>query len=257
MGMQSSLIKIIKNRWFKISLVLIIALVLFAAIHGRQIYATYLIYSRDEKQDSYLHITPKLRNLTHVHVKDSSFFSAFGYQISVPLNKSPEFLDLDNVKGIFFVHEYGVIIHEPTDYPSNMYQYLKTSEKEDDVSHFKKIFKNKFINNFEYVKSSFYSKPTIFAIFKPINETTLLYYQLIDKWLYANTGAQVPKTIYYFEAKHCKGFQVGDPSSLEKVTLWLFPNPNKEIKIYIQGVELGKVKQDYIDFIITTFKEAD
>lgn len=255
--MQNSLIKIVKNRWFKISLFLIIALVLFAAIYGRQTYATYLIYNRDEKQNSYLHITPKLRNLALVQVKDSIVFSAFGYKISVPSNKSPQYLDLDNEKGIFFVHEYAIIIHKPTDPPSNMYQYLKASEKVNDVSHFKRIFKNKFINNFEYVKSSFYSKPTIFAIFKPIKETTLLYYQLIDKWLYAYAGQQVPKKIYYFKAKNCKGFQVGDPSSLDKVILWLFPDPDTEIKIYIQGVELGKVTQDIIDLIITTFKEAD
>lgn len=138
-----------------------------------------------------------------------------------------------------------------------MYQNLKASEKVDDVSHFNNIFENKFKNNFEYIKSSFYSKPTLFAIFKPIEETILLYYQLIDKWLYANAGQQTPEKIYYFEAKNCKGFQVGDPSSLEKVTLWLFPGPDKEIKIHIQGVELGKVKQEYIDLIITTFEEVD
>lgn len=254
---NSTLIKVVKNRWFKVGLIFILASVLFVIIYGRQALTTYLIYSRGGLQEPYLHITPELRILTPTHAKDCTVFSAFGYRIDIPLNRTPQFLNLDMGKGIFFVHQYGIIIHKPTDYPSNMYQYLKAGEKEDDVSHFKKILENKFDNNFDYVKSSFYSKPTLFAIFKPIEETTLLYYQLIDKWLYADAGEQTPEKIYYFEAENCKGFQIGDPSSLEKVTLWLFPDPDKEIKIHIQGVELGKVKQDYIDLIISTFKEAD
>ena len=56
-----------------------------------------------------MHITPKLRNLALVQVKDSIVFSAFGYKISVPSNKSPQYLDLDNEKGIFFVHEYAIM----------------------------------------------------------------------------------------------------------------------------------------------------
>jgi hypothetical protein len=102
-------------------------------------------------------------------------FNAFGYRIDVPLNKSPEFLDLDTGKGIFFIHEYGIVMRKPMDYPLNMYQHFKVSKKADDISHFKLIFENKFNNNFEFIKSSFYSKPTFLAIFKPIEETTLLY----------------------------------------------------------------------------------
>ena len=105
---SSALINIVKNRWLKVSLILLIVSILFAAIYGRQTFATYLIYSNDEKQKSYLHITPKFRNLTPTHVKNGMVFNAFGYNISVPLNKSPQFLDLDKSKGIFFLHEYDL-----------------------------------------------------------------------------------------------------------------------------------------------------
>jgi hypothetical protein len=249
--------KLFNRKLFKVSIIVLLAAILFAIVYGRQTYATYLIYNRDEKQKAYLDLTPESRNLNPSQVQDRTVLNAFGYQIDLPLKQSPRFIDLEGGKGLFFIHEYGIVIYKPLDFPVNMYQHLKASEKAGDVSHFKSVFKNKFKNNFEFVKSAFYSKPTLLAIFRPIEETTLLYYQLSDKLLYADTAEQIPARIYYFEAAHCKGFQIGDPSLTKTVTLWLFPDRDREIKVHIQGIEVGKIKQEDIDLIITTFKEAN
>lgn len=83
--------KLFRKRWFKVSLIILLALILLAILYGRQTYATFLIYSRYEKEKSYMHLTPELRNLTPIPVQESTVFKAFGYTFDVRLNKSPQF----------------------------------------------------------------------------------------------------------------------------------------------------------------------
>ena len=249
--------KLVRNRWVRVALIVLLALILFAIKYGRQTLTTYLIYTRDEKHGAYLDLTPELRKLIPSNHKKTMVFDAFGYRIDVPLSSPPELLNLDSAKGLIFKHKFTIIVYEPMETPLNMYQYFKTKKDPDDVSHFKLIFENKFKSNFDYVKSAFFAVPTKLAIFKPIEETLLLYYQLVDKRIYSNTGHTLPEKIYYFESDNCMGFQVGDPSRMEKLTLWIFPEPEKQIEIYIQGIDPGVVKQRDIDFIITTFKKLN
>lgn len=248
--------KFIKKPWVKACLIFIVTVIIFGIKYGRQTTLLTIIYSTMGEQKSFLHIMPELRNLSPKHTNNPMVFNAFGYKMLIPWNKSPQYIDNEMAKIAYFLHEGMILIRKPEEAPLNMYQSFKESKEADDIAHFNLVFANKFQNNFDFVKSSFYSEPNLFAVFKPIEEVTLLYYQLTTKWLHFNTGMRIPKEIYHFETENCRGFQIGDPSLSESVTLWLWPDSDTEIEILIQGIGSGKVRQDDIDLIITTFQKS-
>ncbi len=251
--LNSALKKYLKKPWVKACLIVIVTFIIFGIKYGRQTALLRIIYSTMGEQKALLNVMPKLRNLSPKHTNNEMVFSAFGYKMLIPWNKSPQYNNGEMAKLVYFLHEQGITVNKPEKFPLNVYQSFKESKEADDIAHFNFVFANKFQNNFDFVKSSFYSEPNLFAVFKPIEEVTLLYYQLTTKRMHYHGGI-TPKHIYYFEADNCKGFQIGDPSISRIVLLWLYPDPDKEIEINIHALEVGNVKQEDIDLIITTFE---
>jgi hypothetical protein len=152
-----------------------------------------------------------------------------------------------------FPGELLVSVTNPLLYVKNPFERYREGKQAEDAAHFRALFFGRFSNNFDFVRQSMYTIPSLRLIFASVEDALLRHYQLHTKRYYVRTSLQGAARIYYFESTACKGFQIGDPASGRHVRLWLFPNNEEVVEIGVHAKGKKKLMQGDIDHIITTF----
>ncbi len=206
-------------------------------------------------------IIPERRDISITHEPSGTSFQAYGVGMLLPWKYvmwisnlfNDTLKDSDAIHCIRFGEEVLVSIMNPRLATPTVFQlYLQSTDPADKLI-FSRVFSDKFSSNFYFIKSSFFATPDIFEIFTTTRwESFLNFHQLSTKWTYISPHKNLKK-IYYFETETCKGFQVGEPSTNKYTSLYIFLNSGQEFQIGISSREIGRITQEDVDMIITSF----
>lgn len=206
-------------------------------------------------------IIPERRDLSITPEPSGTSFQAYGVGMLLPWqyvvwisNLFDDTLrDSDAIRCIRFGEEVLVSIMNPRLVTPTRYQlYLQSTDPADKLM-FSRVFSDRFPDNFHFIKSSFFATPDISEIFTATRwESVLKFHQLNTKWMYILPIKDLEK-IYFFETETSRGFQVGEPSTNKYIRLYIFPNSGQEFEIGISSREIGRITQNDVDMIITSF----
>ena len=206
-------------------------------------------------------IIPEKRDLSRTPEPSGTTFQAYGVGMLLPWkyvmwisNLFDDTLkDSDAIRMIRFGEEVLVSIMNPRLATPTRYQlYLQSNDSADKLM-FSRIFSDRFPDNFHFIKSSFYTTPDISEIFTATRwASALKFHQLNTKWMYIRPARDLGK-IYFFETETSRGFQVGEPSTNKYIRLYIFLNSGQEFDIGISSREIGRITQNDVDMIITSF----
>ena len=226
---------------------------IFSIKYGRQTVLIGSIYVSYRNHLNNLKLIPIDRKIDKANGSAKTDFSAYGYSIYLPWDKELRISENDVAKIGFTINNIGIIIKKPEELPINSYQLAKS----EDIKLFNYLYADKFHSNFEFIKSSFYSRPSIWFVFKSLKEVNLLHQQQTTKVFHLGAPNNYSGSIYLYNCNDIKIFQVGDPSVSNIVRLWVYPDQNKEIEIMVISKNSNMIRQDDIDVIINSIREKD
>jgi hypothetical protein len=104
--------------------------------------------------------------------------------------------------------------------------------------------------NFHIVSHILNASPGHFSIFQSRARAEALGVLLAYKSMYMKAGQQ---HLYGYLSGSIKAFQLGNPTYCDVITLLIFPDNDRELRLELSGRK-GKIRQPDIDFILTNFE---
>ena len=244
-----------KRKWWIALFGLLSLMVLFVAVFGKQIYISIIAKKIYADKTSFLSIVPEKRELSEQVIIEGYDLNAFDINLKIPFKQSPELSQTETEIIASSVDQFGftVVLNKPRPDPFRRHlSQLVDSKIIQNYDQSLKDLKQNYKSYFDFVYASFVSTPNKELFFSAIQKSDIHLYQQATKYSHVIFDHTAEK-IYYFVTGYCKVFQVGDPDLDGVVTLWIYPDNNKEIEINII-TRKGNLKQKEIENIIASLR---